>query len=207
MILRREPKAVVSSTWPDLDLHRAAVKKACEAAGIRPMMMEQLQDGDANAVARALRQVEDAQLYIGLFGYRYGRLPEGGQASVIEMVFDWALGREMDRLVFVIDMDHLLRFAQVEASERAQERLDLLKERARRPDNCKCQAFDSVAGLRRQVQDALQEHLAQQAQRDRLLQDAQTMRQLFDRHADEPSRTMLLNALRRRPAEDPAAPG
>lgn len=65
------PVVMVSSTARDLPEHREKVMHACLRLGMfHPEMMEHLSAEDANAVEVSLRMVEEADIYLGLFGFR-----------------------------------------------------------------------------------------------------------------------------------------
>jgi hypothetical protein len=57
-------------------------------------MMEHLPASDADAIAESLRMVDEADVYVGVFGYRYGHIPEGRDRSISEMEVDRAIERD-----------------------------------------------------------------------------------------------------------------
>ena len=68
---------MISSTARDLPKHRQAVMDACLRQGMFPLMMEHLPASDADAIEVSLKIVEEADIYLGIFGHRYGYVPEG----------------------------------------------------------------------------------------------------------------------------------
>ena len=50
--------------------------------------MEKLPALDADAITISLRMVDDADVYIGAFAYRYGYLPDGYDISITEMEYN-----------------------------------------------------------------------------------------------------------------------
>jgi Domain of unknown function (DUF4062) len=68
-------KVMISSTALDLPEHRDLVKDACLRQGMFPVMMEHLPAADATAIAESLRMVNEADIYLGIFAYRYGSSP------------------------------------------------------------------------------------------------------------------------------------
>jgi len=70
-------RVMISSTALDLPEHRNQVRDACLRQGMFPLMMEHLPASDAEAIAESLRMVNEADLYLGIFAYRYGYVPKG----------------------------------------------------------------------------------------------------------------------------------
>jgi hypothetical protein len=105
------PVVMVSSTALDLPEHRKEVLEACLRMGMFPVMMERLPASDAEAVSASLRMVDEADIYIGVFAYRYGYVPKENNLrhiSVTEMEYERAVERKIPRLIFVIDKKHPL---------------------------------------------------------------------------------------------------
>jgi Domain of unknown function (DUF4062) len=122
--------AMISSTSIDLPLHRPEVRDACLREGYFPEMMESLPARDADAIKVSLEMVDRADVYIGIYAWRYGHIPEGQDFSITEMEFNRAVEREIPILVFVINKDHQLTIEMVETDKEAQKKLADLKERA-----------------------------------------------------------------------------
>jgi tetratricopeptide (TPR) repeat protein len=120
---------MISSTVRDLPEHREKVMHACLRLGrVHPDMMEHLSAEDANAAEISLRMVEDANLYLGVFGFRYGYVPPGSDISVTEMEYNRAVERGIPRLIFLIHDDHPVKQADVETGDGAT-KLKVFKER------------------------------------------------------------------------------
>src|SRR6266568_2564498 len=68
--------AMISSTSVDLPEHRPEVRDACLREGFFPDMMESLPARDADAIRVSLEMVDRADVYIGIFAWRYGHNPE-----------------------------------------------------------------------------------------------------------------------------------
>lgn len=64
--------AMISSTALDLEKHRPAVEAACLGAGVFPIWMKHLPARDASGVKVSLEMVDQADLYIGIYAWRYG---------------------------------------------------------------------------------------------------------------------------------------
>src|ERR1700687_2984202 len=82
---------MISSTARDLPEHRKEVMDACLRQGMYPIMMEHLPASDADAIAVSMKMVDDAEIYLGLFAFRYGYVPKGYDVSVTEMEYNRAV--------------------------------------------------------------------------------------------------------------------
>lgn len=99
---RTHLKVMVSSTVRDLPDHRKEVLDACLRQGMFPLMMEHLPAIDANAIKASMDLVDQADIYLGVFAYRYGYVPKGQDISITEMEYNRALERGIPRLIFLI---------------------------------------------------------------------------------------------------------
>ena len=122
--------AMISSTSVDLPEHRQQAIDACLRQGVFPIGMEHLPARDADAIRVSLEMVDQADLYIGIYAWRYGHRPAGHDISITEMEFNRAVERRIPILVFTIHREHPLTIDMVETNEGAQERLEALKTRA-----------------------------------------------------------------------------
>jgi hypothetical protein len=124
-------KAMISSTILDLPDHRKAVRDVCLQQSVFPLMMEHLPSSDAEAIQVSLGLVDQADLYVGIFAFRYGHVPQGHSNSITEKEYNRAVARGMPRLIFIMHDDHPVRARDVDQDEKAK-KLSLLKERLRR---------------------------------------------------------------------------
>jgi tetratricopeptide (TPR) repeat protein len=100
---------MISSTISDLPDHRKELMNACLRQGMFPLMMEYLPASDAEAISASLKMVDEADIYVGVFAYRYGYIPKdknAKQISITEMEYDRAVERKIPRLIFVMDKSH-----------------------------------------------------------------------------------------------------
>ena len=128
-----EPKrktAMISSTSRDLPEHRQQAIDACLRQGIFPSAMEHLPARDADAIRVSLEMVDEADIYIGIYAWRYGYIPEGHDISITEMELNRAVECDIPILVFMMHHDHPPTITMVEADKDAQAKLKTLKERA-----------------------------------------------------------------------------
>ena len=71
-------KAMISSTVRDLPDHRKHVMEACQRQTLFPLMMENRPAHDAEAISASLKMVDEAEIYIGVYAFRYGYVPKDG---------------------------------------------------------------------------------------------------------------------------------
>lgn len=119
--------AMISSTSLDLPEHRKQVEQACLQAEFFPKQMEHLPARDADAIRVSMEMVDAADIYIGIFAWRYGHIPEGHEISITEMEINRAVERGIPILVFLIHDEHLLTRKMFEANDAAQAKLEALK--------------------------------------------------------------------------------
>ncbi len=160
---------MISSTAVDLPEHRAAVKEACLACGIFPIGMEHLPARDATGITVSLEMVDQADLYLGIYAFRYGWVPDGKDISITEMEFDHAVERQKqgklnELLIFIAHDEHPFTAKDIEADSTAQAKLKKFKGRA--SDGRVRKQFRSIEELRRLVSDALHEFKGRQPKND-----------------------------------------
>jgi hypothetical protein len=125
-------RVMISSTARDLPEHREKVMHACMRLGMfYPEMMENLTATDANALAVSLKMVDSADIYVGVFAFRYGYVPDGENISVTEAEYDRAIDRNIARLIFLMSDEHPVKPSDVETGEGAG-KLKKLKERLKK---------------------------------------------------------------------------
>ncbi|HEX8149128.1 MAG TPA: DUF4062 domain-containing protein [Pyrinomonadaceae bacterium] len=156
---------MISSTALDLPEHRAMAHQACLEAGVFPIGMEQLPARDASGIAASLEMVEQADIYIGIYAFRYGWVPDGEDISVTEMEFNHAVARKAEGklyeiLVFTAHKEHAFTADDIEADKLAQERLSNFKARA--ADGRVRKEFKSAEELHRRVFQALADFKSRQ---------------------------------------------
>lgn len=171
---------MISSTALDLPEHRAVVKEACLAAGFFPIGMEELPARDATGIAVSLEMVDKADIYLGVYAWRYGWVPDFDnpkQISITEMEFDRAVERKTEAklreiLIFTAHKEHPCTVADVEADKAAQKKLTKFKKKA--ADGRVRKDFRSVEELQRHVGDALREFLGREREKEDSAQSGST---------------------------------
>ena len=152
---------MISSTARDLPAHREQVRLACERAGFAPHdMMEHLPALNADAVVASLEMVKNADVYLGIFAYRYGYLPDGSEISITEMEYNRAVKLKKPRLIFFIHEDHPVTVKDFETGDCAQ-KLQALKDRIgkkrvaayfKSPEDLRGHVVEALVRLRRDLE-------------------------------------------------------
>ena len=153
--------AMISSTALDLPEHRKAAFDACLKEWFHPIGMEHLPPRDATGVQVSLEMIDQADVYIGIYAWRYGWVPDFDnpeKVSITEMEFNRAVERKVsgklqEILVLVMDDDHPIRAKDKEDGEEAQRKLKEFKQRAM--NGRVALKFDSVEDLRSKLIHAL----------------------------------------------------
>ncbi len=99
----------LSSTYEDLKKHRQAVFDALRQSGYRVIAMEDYVAKDDRPLETCLRDVDQADLYVGLFALRYGYVPPDEQGnpdglSITELEFRRAEQAGQPTLIFLLDL-------------------------------------------------------------------------------------------------------
>src|SRR5271170_4107820 len=128
---------MVSSTFTDLERHRAALIKAIKGQGLTDVAMENdSAKADVDVIDSSLQMVRDATAYVCLISKKYGQTPVSpdrnhGNISITELEFNEALRLERPILLFIMGDDHTLREADVELDAAKREKLKAFRERAK----------------------------------------------------------------------------
>src|SRR5437016_5339755 len=117
---RQYPGVMISSTFTDMEPHRAALIKAIKGQGLTDVAMENdSAKPGVDVIDSSLQMVRDAAAYIGVISRKYGQTPpckdrNPDQLSITELEFNEArrLGRPI--LLFIMGDKHLLREADIE---------------------------------------------------------------------------------------------
>lgn len=112
-VRRKRPHidVMVSSTSLDLPEHREAVIDAIFRVKMFPLAMEALTASPYNAIRYSLDMVDDAEVYVGVFGFRYGYRPDDPERnperrSITELEYRRAVERGIPILIFLMDDKH-----------------------------------------------------------------------------------------------------
>ncbi|HEV3468664.1 MAG TPA: DUF4062 domain-containing protein [Pyrinomonadaceae bacterium] len=119
----------VSSTFDDLKEHRAQVRLALQRSGHEDVAMERYGATDQRPVERCLEDVASCDVYLGIFAWRYGYVPEGFDKSITELEYRKAVEAGKECLIFLIDESADWPFNKIERS--ALDRIERLREELR----------------------------------------------------------------------------
>lgn len=125
------PVTLIGGTANLLPEHRAALMDACMENGLFPIVIEQLPTDPIEAVRSVLTVVNNVHLYIGIFAFRYGRIPKGAEMSIPEIEYSRVAELDIPRLVFFMDKKHPITPDYIDRGKPAA-RLADLKARLRR---------------------------------------------------------------------------
>ncbi len=149
--------AMISSTSLDLPEHRKQVIEACLRQGFHPIAMEHLPACNIGPTVVDTEMLDQADVYIGIYAWRYGEVPKGQTISYTEMEFNRAVELGIPILVFTIHDDHPLTIKMVETDTVAQKKLGDLKKRAcdgriraefKSPDDLRAAVIDALSDFR-----------------------------------------------------------
>ncbi|MBZ0310031.1 MAG: DUF4062 domain-containing protein, partial [Anaerolineae bacterium] len=96
-------KIFIGSTSKDLYEYRQAAIAICNKLQLPMVAMEHFPAMSKDAIAGSLKKVEEADVYVGIFAFRYGYIAEGYEKSVTEMEFDHAEKLKLPRLCFLAE--------------------------------------------------------------------------------------------------------
>ena len=121
----------VSSTYRDLAKHRAAVRGQIARRDMLFRGMEHF-GADPNRLAPAakiIKEVQAADVYLGIFGIRYGSIDQATGFSMTELEFNEAETQEKQMLLYVIHDDAPIKVSDVESDPEGKAKLDALRTR------------------------------------------------------------------------------
>ena len=98
-------KIYVSSTFRDLRSCREEVEEAVRLLGHQDVAMEHYGSEPRPPLQKVLRDVEACDVYVGIFGRRYGWVPPGSTQSITEQEYRQARRAGKEILVFLLDED------------------------------------------------------------------------------------------------------
>jgi hypothetical protein len=177
----------ISSTSKDLLEYRQAAIDVCNRLQFVPIGMEFFNAMGAGATEGSKQRIKQADVYVGLFAYRYGYVEEGYEQSVTEIEFQFAGERNLDRLCFLVDPTYPWP---VDAIDRQQlDAVEHLRERVER--NTIRELFTTVDDFRVKLIASLADWL-QAHPRDDTVQRVETSLVAFPNRATPPLPALLI---------------
>ncbi len=145
------PTVFVSSTYSDLSEHRNAVK---EQISRRKMVFIGMEHFGANPdnyppASVIIEEVKKADVYIGVFGVRYGYIDQATGLSMTELEYREAKASNKPMLLYVIKETANVKVSDIEQDNIGREKLKALKKEIMM--NKVVYKFDTVADLEKQV--------------------------------------------------------
>jgi len=95
----------VSSTFADLERHRALVREAISRLECGSKAMEFFGALPETPKEECLRLVRSANAYVGIFGMRYGSIDSESEKSLTHLEYEEAQAIRLPSLIYVIDED------------------------------------------------------------------------------------------------------
>ena len=99
-------KIFLSSTYVDLIEYRRAAAEALERLRQQVRRMESFGARPVEPSDACLSEIEDCDLFVGIYAHRYGYIPDGSMVSITEAEFRHA--RELNKPIFcfVVEANH-----------------------------------------------------------------------------------------------------
>jgi hypothetical protein len=99
-------KTFLSSTYVDLVNHRKAAAEAVERLGHQVGRMEVFGARPEESSGACLSEIDECDLFVGIYAHRYGYVPDGYHVSITEAEFDHAQKNNKPVFCFLVDEDY-----------------------------------------------------------------------------------------------------
>jgi Domain of unknown function (DUF4062)/inactive STAND len=86
-------KVFISATAKDMEAYRRDLQSALTLIEIQSLLQEEWADAAADVVTLCLDRLNETDGYVGIFGFRYGWIPNGYDRSITELECDHAFER------------------------------------------------------------------------------------------------------------------
>jgi len=96
-------KVFISSTYIDLVKHRRAAADALERLGLQLSRMETFGARAEEPTRACISEIEESELFVGVYAHRYGFVPSNAERSITELEFDHAFKLMRPTFCFVVD--------------------------------------------------------------------------------------------------------
>ncbi len=121
-------KTFLSSTYQDLVAHRKAAAEVLEHLGQQTGRMEVFGARPEEPITACLAEIDECDLFVGIYAHRYGFVPTGSTTSITETELDHAARSNKPIFCFVVNDDHPWPPKMIEDGV-GKERLKALKQR------------------------------------------------------------------------------
>lgn len=99
-------RVFLSSTYADLADHRRMAAEAVERLGQETSRMEVFGARSTEPVEACLGEIDQCELFVGIYAHRYGHVPEGSDISITEIEYKHACERSKPVFAFLVDEDY-----------------------------------------------------------------------------------------------------
>lgn len=150
-------KVFLSSTYTDLERHRSVlIDTLLKMGNIELIAMEYFGSEPNPPVELCKLKVSEAELYVGVFSWRYGSLDPVTKMSMTELEYRTALAKRMPVLLYLTSEDYAVKPSDVDTGRSATKIQKLRKEIM---DRHTIQKFTTAEDLARLVAADIHRHL------------------------------------------------
>lgn len=157
-------KVFISSTYKDLIEYRAASIRAVEGTNYQASKMEVFGARPDEPLDACLKEVEESELFIGIYALRYGFIPEGAEVSITEMEYLHAKKLGKPIYCFLLDEENQPWLKKWIEGEPGKAKLENFKKRIQKVHVC--DYFTTPDDLRAKVSNALSHYVANHHETD-----------------------------------------
>lgn len=104
-----------------------AAKQALERLGSQVHGMEVFGARADDATQASQKDLEECELFVGIYAHRYGSIPSGSATSITEQEYDHAKKLKKQMFCFIVDDNHVWPSSMIEKDEPARSKLHILK--------------------------------------------------------------------------------
>ncbi|MEE8056323.1 MAG: DUF4062 domain-containing protein [Pseudomonadales bacterium] len=109
----------VGSTFIDLKEYREAVRGSLHRLEAIVRGMEYFGSKPGSPIEECIAAVKSCKVYIGVFGMRYGTIPDGQELSMTHLEYEEAQNNKMPSLIYIIDENQPIPPKHVETGDGA----------------------------------------------------------------------------------------
>ncbi len=117
--MKQVARVFVSSTFKDLEECRKKVSLVLRQMGHEDVAMEYFVAEDKRPLEKCLDAVASSDLYVGIFAWRYGYIPDGYDKSMTELEYRKAVDNGKNCLIFILHEDALWHPKFVDTDEKS----------------------------------------------------------------------------------------
>jgi hypothetical protein len=151
-------KVFISSTYKDLIDYRAKAILAVEGTSYQASKMEVFGARSEEPLTACLKEIEECEIFIGIYALRYGFVPDGSDISITEM--EYAHAKKLDKKIycFILDEENQPWLKKWIEGEPGKSKLEQFKQGVQ--TKLVCAYFTTSDDLRAKVANALSNFVA-----------------------------------------------